>query len=387
MRLLMLTWEFPPRIVGGIARHCWGLARALAHRLDAVHVVTLEFPDAAPVENLNTNLTIHRIRVEIGHPGFLQWTLLFNHFMAKYSLMLSRKEQFDLVHAHDWLCFLSGIELKHALNIPLIVTFHSTEFGRAGGLHHPDSYAIHGIEWWGAFESRYVITTSNQMRKEVCSVFQLPEQKVRIIPNGIDVSRVLRGCDPQKALQRVGVPLSASVVLFVGRLVHQKGVEYLVRAFPKILRENPDAWLVIVGDGPLRSRLEDLSKELQISHSVRFTGFIPDELLAGLLHAAAVLVVPSVYEPFGIVALEGMAAGTPVVVSKVGGLAEIVEHEQSGLWVYPEDSESIAWGVCRVLSDPDLRTRLIRGGLKRVQEFTWEAVADQTYKVYQEALQ
>lgn len=385
MKIGILTWEFPPRIVGGVARHCHGLAKALAHKESDVHVITLGFPGAPGYEEIN-GVSVHRFPIELGHPNFITWTLLFNHFLEKGLSDLSQKVKLDLIHVHDWLTAPSGISFKHFMNKPLVITVHSTEHGRSS-LHSPDSYTIDGIEWWSTYEANKIIVASHSMKGEVCGHFHVPAEKVEIIPNGIDVTKFDMSTDRQAVRRRYDVQSHEKLVLCVGRLVPQKGIEYLIRAIPAIADRYPQAKFIFVGEGWMRDYLESVSRSTGHHWKIKFTGFIPDQELTALMTSADVLVIPSVYEPFGIVALEGMAAGVPVVASQVGGLAEVIEHDRTGVFVYPRNPDSIAWGVGHVLSNPDHANWITKNASEKVQKtYSWEAIADRTVDIYKEAL-
>lgn len=383
----MLTWEFPPRIVGGIARHCNGLAKALARLGHDVHVFTLDFPGAPGYEEME-GVKVYRTVTELGHPNFLTWALLFNHFLEKRMADISRKVEFDVLHIHDWLTATAGVSFKHHAEKPLVVTVHSTEIGRAQGLHNPNSLAIDGIEWWATYEADKVIVTSGSMKGELSGHFHLPGEKIEIIANGIDLTKFQESSiDKQSVRGRYGVNPHEKLVLCVGRLVPQKGIEHLIRAVPMIVGRFPEAKCIVVGEGWLRAHLEYVARSTGYQWKIRFTGFIPDSELVALMKSADVLVVPSIYEPFGIVALEGMAAGVPVVASQVGGLAEVIEHDRTGIVVYTRNPQSIAWGVNRILSDPNHAEWLTRNAKETVQKaYSWEAIAKKTAKVYKETV-
>ena len=386
MNIGILTWEFPPRIVGGIARHCNGLARALAHNGHNVHVVTLDFPGAPTYEELN-GIKVYRASTELGHPNFLTWAFLFNHFLEKKLAGVSRNVDFDVVHVHDWLTGFAGISFKHQMQKPLVSTIHGTEIGRAQGLHNPDSLTIDGIEWWTTYEANKIIVTSASMKAEIQGHFRLPQEKIEIVPNGIDTKRYNASVDQSAVKGRYGVHPDEKLVLCVGRLVPQKGIEYLIRAVPQIARRYPNSKFIIVGEGWLRGHLEYIARSTGHQWKITFTGWIQDQELIALLNSADALVVPSIYEPFGIVALEGMAAGVPVVASDVGGLAEIVEHEHTGILAYSRSPESIAWAVGRVLSDPDHSKEMVQNAQEMVQKtYSWEAIAMKTAKIYKEVV-
>lgn len=381
----MVTWEYPPRIVGGIARHCEGLAKALVKMGHSIYVITLDFPGAPQYEEVE-GVKIYRTSVELGHPSFIAWVFIFNHFMEKRIAMLSRDVKFDMIHIHDWLVALSGIAAKHYLKTPLVLTLHSTEVGRAFSLNNPDSYLIDGIEWWATYESKRVIVTSNSMKREVEEHFHLPQSKIDVIPNAIDASKYDVKVDRGAVKRRYGIAPDDRVVLFVGRLVPQKGVEYLIKATSKIVSNHPNTRIVIVGDGWLKEHLWSLTLLNEYNHKISFLGFLSDSELIELTLSSDVLVVPSTYEPFGIVALEGMAAGVPVVASNVGGLAEIIEHDRTGVLVYAGDPNSIAWGVNKILSDSNYARWLVENAKKKIREmYSWDAVARRTVEAYEKS--
>ena len=382
----MLTWEFPPRVVGGIARHCEGLAKALVRENHEVHVVTLDFPGSPGYEEME-RVKVYRTATELGHPNFLTWVLLFNHFLEKRMADLGPQVEFDVLHVHDWLTAFAGISFKHYLRKPMVLTVHSTEVGRAQGLHGADSFSIDGIEWWTAYEASRVVVTSHSMKREICDHFHLPWDKVDVIPNAIDVTQYNTQVDTGPVRARYGVGWGEKLVLCVGRLVPQKGIEYFIRAIPMIAQRYPEAKFVIVGEGWSRDYLEGVAQSTGLTRKILFTGFISDAEVTALMTSADVLVIPSVYEPFGIVALEGMATGVPVVASRVGGLAEVIEHDRTGIFVYPRNPGSIAWGVDQILSNPSHAEWLTQNAKERLHKtYSWEAVAMKTVEVYEKAV-
>ena len=387
MNIGTLTWEYPPRVVGGIARHCEGLAKALVKLNHKVHLFTLDFPGTPNYEEID-GVKIYRASTELGHPNFLTWVLMFNHFLSKRMADVTGKVNFDLMHVHDWLAAFSGISFKHYLKKPMVLTVHSTEIGRAQGLHSPDSFAINGIEWWATYESNRVIVCSHSMKDEICNHFNIPAEKVDVIPNAIDATKYHSSSDRGLVRQRFGVGWGEKLVLCVGRLVPQKGIEYFIRAIPKIAQRFPEAKYIIVGEGWSRDILEAEARASGYAHKIKFTGFASDQDVINLMSSADVLVVPSIYEPFGIVALEGMATGVPVVASQVDGLAEIIDHERTGIFVFPRSPESIAWGIGRVLSDYDHAKWMVENAKEKLHKaYSWEAVAMKTVEVYKKVVE
>lgn len=387
MKIGTLTWEYPPRVVGGIARHCEGLAKALVHQGHDVHLFTLDFPGSPKYEEMD-GIKVYRAATELGHPNFLTWVLLFNHFLGKKMAEVSHQVNFDIMHVHDWLAAFSGISFKHYVKKPMVLTVHSTEVGRAQGLHSADSFSIDGIEWWATYEADKVIVCSQSMKSEICGHFNLPLEKVDVIPNAIDATQYQTLVDRGSVRQRYGVGWGEKMVLCVGRLVPQKGIEYFIRAIPSIISSFPEAKFIIVGEGWSRDALEAEARATGHRGKIRFTGFVSDKEVVNLMTSADVLVVPSIYEPFGIVALEGMATGIPVVASHVGGLAEVIEHDRTGVFVYPRSPDSIAWGIGKVLSDPSYAKWLTGNAKDKLEkDYSWEAVARKTVEVYRELVE
>ena len=383
MRIAMITWEYPPRIVGGIARHCEGLAKSLAKQGHEIHIFTLDFPGAPDYEE-HEGIRIYRTRSEVGHPNFLTWVLLFNHFIEKRMAGVSRLVDFDVLHVHDWLTAPCSIGFKHFIGKPLVFTAHSTEHGRSG-LHIPDSFTIDGLEWWSTYEANKIIVASGSMKGEVCGHFNVSDSKVDIIPNGIDTSKYEGSVDKGAVRSRYGIQPHERLILCVGRLVPQKGIEYLIHAVPIVARWRPEAKFIIVGDGWYRDHLEWIANTTGHRWRITFTGFIPDWDLVQLTKSADMLVVPSVYEPFGIVALEGMAAGVPVVATQVGGLTEFIQHDRTGVLVYARNPESIAWGIDHILSNSGHADWLVKNAREGVQKtYSWEAIAKRTARLYKE---
>jgi glycogen synthase len=246
---------------------------------------------------------------------------------------------------------------------------------------------VESFEWWLTYESSVVIVCSDSMKSDARMRYSVPEDKIFVIPIGVDPSKFEKSSLNREMIrERLGVGGWKKFALFVGRLTHQKGCEYLIKAIPFVARYY-DVKLVIVGDGYMRGDLEQVAKSTGESWRIQFTGFLPDSEVVDLMLSADVMVVPSVYEPFGVVALEAMAAKTPIVASQVDGLAEIVTHEKTGILVYPRDSSSIAWGISRIFSDPVNTKRLVDEAAEELSSrFTWDAVAIRTLECYKKAL-
>jgi len=389
LTVMMLTWEFPPRIIGGISPHVYYLSKSLARNGAKVYVVTCDFP-GAPQHEVLDGVEVFRIdSYKNPSPDFATWVYLMNMNMQKEAAALAKslKAKVDLFHAHDWLVATAGIGLKHVFRRPLFATMHSTEIGRRNGIHSDYERMIHETEAWLTYEAWKVICCSDYMVSHVRWAFGLPPDKMMMIPNGVnaDVYAAIKKNELSQFRSRFALP-EEKIVLFVGRLVHEKGVHVLVNAAPKVL-EKANAKIIIVGNGYMKEQLSGIVKGMGIAHKVLFTGFVDDETLRGLQTCADVSVVPSLFEPFGIVALEAMAAKSPVVVSDTGGLAEIVDHDVDGVKVYPGNPDSLAWGITRILTDETNANRLRSNAYKKIQErFNWDRIAQQTMSVYEAVL-
>lgn len=390
MHILVLTPEYPPNVVGGLGQHVAELTRALAAAGVDVTVFTALRPHEGGEELENApRLTIHRVRDAAPSPlSFCEEVLQRNLALLEAVLRwVARGHRFDLVHAHDWLTAPAARAVKHALHIPLIATIHATEFGRHGGLFNDLQRHISDIEWWLAYEAWRVICCSRAMHAELQRVFQVPADKIDVIPNGVALKPDHARQEIQDARRRYAED-HERLVFFVGRLVWEKGVDLLLKALPYVLASHPNTVLLIAGKGPEREALAALAAELGVAPRVRFAGYISDRERNTLYQAADVAVFPSRYEPFGIVALEAMALGAPLIVSGTGGLAEVVTHRETGLLFHPGDPRSLAEQIIAALNAPSLCRAMARRALQAVKDrYSWEHVAQQTLAVYRRVLQ
>ena len=386
LRIFMFSWEYPPRIIGGLARHVEGLAQALASLGNEVHVITLDFPGAPPEEEKGS-LFIHRVTVEVSAPTFHTWVLMFNHFFEKKAGQLARKYgDPTVIHIHDWLTVSSGVAVKHLLGVPLVMTFHSTESSRSSSSRSPESTMVEGLEWWGSYEAARVIAVSAWMKSEVVSQFRTPAGKVADIPNAVDTIRFEKEVNRESIRAKWGVHDRETLVTAAGRLTSQKGFDDLIRAYSSIREVVPDSRLLIIGEGYMRGELEGLATSQRVRDRTTFAGFVSDSELVDAMKSSDVVVVPSKFEPFGIVALEAMAAGVPVIVSRVGGLAEIVDDLVDGVEVNPNDPRAISDAVVRLLTDRELASRLSAKGKEKAKVYSWEESARRTLEAYNAAV-
>jgi glycosyltransferase involved in cell wall biosynthesis len=389
LRVMMLSWEYPPRVIGGISPHVYSLSRSLVDVGVKVYVVTCDFPGAPAHETID-GVEVYRIdSYKTPSPDFATWVYLMNLNMQTEAAALaaSLPGKIDIFHAHDWLVATAGIGLKHVFRKPLLVTMHSTEVGRRDGTHTATEKMIHETEAWLTYEAWKVICCSDYMVQHVKWAFGLPDNKLVMVPNGVN-PRVYETISSQssESLRREFALPEEKLILFVGRLVYEKGAHVLINAIPKVL-EKVNAKFVIVGSGYMKDQLYNIVKSMGLEHKVLFTGFLEEEKLLRLQTCADVSVVPSLFEPFGIVALEAMAARSPVVVSDTGGLSEIVEHDSTGVKVYPNNTESLAWGIIRVLSDDKFRNQISHNGYEKIkQKYDWGKIALETREIYESVL-
>jgi len=389
VRVLMLSWEYPPHVVGGLGRHVAELAPALAELGINVHLVTPRWTDSEDVEQ-GDGLTVHRVDPpNAPMPDFYTGARQSNLRLEEMGSRICSESSIDLIHNHDWLTVFSAVALKQHFKIPLLSTVHATEQGRARGhLVTDQQRAIHNAEWSLTFESWRVICCSQFMAGEVANYFKTPADKIDVIPNGVKADRFSpwEGADLSRFRNMYALP-GEQIVLYVGRIVQEKGLHVLIEAVPLVLAENPQAKFVIAGTGDAVNALRARARDLGVGHKVLFTGFIPDDDRDRLYKVASCAVFPSLYEPFGIVALEAMAAKAPVVVSLVGGLQEVVKHSETGITVYPDNPQSLAWGINHTLARPDWAAKRAENAYRVVvQEYNWQRIAELTIQIYQRIL-
>jgi glycogen(starch) synthase len=297
----------------------------------------------------------------------------------------SNWEPVSVIHVHDWLTSFMGIALKHHYKIPMIATIHATEKGRMNGvISSALSRMVHEAEWKLMYEAWRVIVCSTFMGRELERDFHLPSEKIDIIPNGIDIHTFDRYQSEDLSLFRHMYASDEERLVFsVGRMVHEKGFHVLVSAAAEVLKAHPEVKFVVAGKG---EKLEDLRNrvwDLGIEENVMFTGYVDEDTKNRLYLVSDLAVFPSLYEPFGIVALEAMAAGCPVVVSNVGGLGEIVTDGVHGLVVPPGDPSALASAIVRVVENPALAKRWSENARRLVEEsYDWLAIARKTLDVY-----
>jgi glycogen(starch) synthase len=384
VRALILSWEYPPLIEGGLARHVRKLAENLAAQGMEVHVLARGREESPPEEEVE-GVLIHRVREperprDLGE--FVAWIEHMNSDMLAAGVEVGDRHSFDVVHGHDWLVASAGDHLAKRFRCPLVVTIHATEFGRHQGWveKHPQSY-IHGVEHWMANRAERVITCSAYMREHVADIYSLEEERISVIPNGIDPSELVPVDDLDALRSRFARP-DERLVLLVGRLVYEKGFHLALHALPGLIERLGDVRFIVAGSGTAESELLEQARELGLHEHGTFLGWIGDDVLHSLYRIADLTVVPSIYEPFGLVALEAMASGCPCLVADTGGLREVVPNGDVGLRFRSRDPESLGQMAERLLTDGALCDRLVAEASEHVLSFDWADVARQVADVY-----
>jgi glycosyltransferase involved in cell wall biosynthesis len=289
--------------------------------------------------------------------------------------------RYTLLHAHDWLVAPAALALRQAFQLPLVVTVHATEYGRNAGLHTPLQHRIHAHEQQLVQEADRIICCSRFMAREVARLFAIPEEKVTVIENGVVPENIaaakLSGADRMNYARD-----DEELLFFVGRLVKEKGLEVLLAALAKVFPVR-NVRAVIAGKGPMFAELERQARGYGIRERINFAGFMADDERNRLLATADLVVLPSLYEPFGIAVLEAMAAGATVVVSDVGGMSEVVRHGIDGWKVPAGDPAALAAAILMLLDDRKLRHELGRNARDQVvSAYSWSELAGKTKALY-----
>ncbi len=388
MKILMLTWEYPPRIVGGIARVVHDLSKRLIKDGHEVTVVTYRDSADVPEYENDKGVNVYRVDNYMIHPNnFIDWIMQLNfNLVSKATEIINKEGGFDVIHAHDWLVTYAAKTLKNAYDIPIVATIHATEAGRNSGIHDETQRYINDTEWLLTYEATEVIVNSNYMKNEIQRLFGLPFEKINVIPNGINLSN-FTGIERDYDFRRQYAMDNEKIILYVGRLVYEKGIQHLIAAMPKILSNYHDAKLIIAGRGGMMDELKAEARNLGLGNKIYFTGYLDSKQVQKMYKCADVAVFPSTYEPFGIVALEAMLAGVPTVVSDVGGLNEIINHGVDGMKSYAGNPNSIADSVTALLKDHQLAANVSKKAKQKVKEqFNWEKIAQDTHFTYEKAI-
>ncbi|MEW4287417.1 glycosyltransferase [Rossellomorea marisflavi] len=372
--VLILSWEYPPNVVGGLSRHVHDLATTFAKKGRGVHVLTARTPGMLPYEKVD-GVEIHRVHPL--HPyedDFFKWVIDLNHAFIRYAGELMTHEHITLLHAHDWIVGTAARHLKSTRDLPLITTIHATEHGRNHGIHTDLQRKIHEEEERLTRDSDHVIVCSDHMKEEVKNLFPAAEA-CTVIPNGVDLDH---GSEPETSNDD-------GYFFAIGRMVSEKGFETIIHTAARMKEEERDFSVVIAGKGPLLDDYRIRVGEAGLSGMINFVGFISDEERNRYLRGCRAVLFPSLYEPFGIVALEAMAHKKMVIASNTGGLKTIVKHEQTGLLFQPEDADDLYGQVLRVMENRQQAEEWGRNGHKLAESmFSWERIAKLTWQIYED---
>ena len=391
MKVLMVSWEYPPVVIGGLGRHVHNLATALAEAGHEVVVLSRRPSGTDPSSHPSTDEIAEGVRVVAAAQDphefdfgldMMAWTLAMGHSMTRAGLAIKTQGrragpwQPDVVHAHDWLVAHPAVALAEYFDVPLVSTIHATEAGRhSGWVSGPISRQVHAVESWLVHESDSLITCSVSMGDEITELFGPGLGEIRVIRNGIDAA--LWPFAPRRP--RTG----PARLLYLGRLEYEKGIHDAIAALPRIRRTHPGTTLTIAGTGTQQQWLVEQARKHKVFRAVDFVGHLNHDALVGLLHTADAAVLPSHYEPFGIVALEAAATGIPLVTSNVGGLGEAVINGHTGVSYPPRDIAALAAAVRVVLDDPKAAQHMAVAARERLtSDFGWHTVADETAQVY-----
>jgi glycogen synthase len=391
-RVLILSWEYPPVIEGGLARHVRKLAEGLARQGMDVDVLTRGVGEPVPQETFSP-LDGGRVKVNrVPEPSwprdldrFLAWVAQMNEDMLAAGEALAHERTYDLVHGHDWLVAAASVAIAERLGIPYVTTIHATEHGRHQGWVSDQPQAqIHSAERAMANRADGVIVCSYYMRGHVADIFDIDERQVAVIPNGVDPSDLRPVADLEKLRREFAEP-HQKLVLLVGRLVYEKGFQLALDALPGVIEQVGDVRFLVAGSGTHEHELKAQAERLGLSEHGTFLGWIGDDVLHSLYRIADLCVVPSIYEPFGLVALEAMASGCPCIVADTGGLREVVPlGERVGLRFNGGDAEHLGVMIERLLIDTDLRERLVAEASEHVLRFDWDDIALRTRGIYEQ---
>jgi glycosyltransferase involved in cell wall biosynthesis len=381
-------------MVGGIGKHVADLLPVLSGMIVdgaplMIDLLTPAYGNGAPVEHLNEYCTIYRVEMPaVDVLDHYNSVIANNNYFVTYAAEHLAQYQYDLIHIHEWLTGVAGIALKHNWRIPLLATIHGTERGRHQGyLTSFTSQQINQVEWQICYEAWRVIVCSQYMREELQQYFSVPADKIDVIPNGVNPS-LGSDCTEMELtnLRWHYAPNGERLLFFVGRVVYEKGIQVLIRAMPRILAKYPNTKLLIAGKNG--QKMWPLAYELNVEKSVEFLGFISDRDRDCIYRIVDAAIFPSLYEPFGIVALEAMACQCNVIASHVGGLREVVEHLRNGLTVYPNDPLSVVWAVDQLFSNPATARRWQEyAQQKTLPQFQWLRIAQMTATLYQQLAQ
>ncbi|MCA1031743.1 DUF1957 domain-containing protein [Bacillus timonensis] len=385
LNILMLSWEFPPNIVGGLSRHVYELSRSLASLGHHVYVITTCVEDEASFEEID-GIYVYRVKgLQPYMIDFLHWVVSLNMSIADQGYELSERLKFDIIHAHDWLVKDAATSLSKQLETPLVATIHATEIGRSRNheLKNEMQQKIYEKELQLIERANQLIVCSDYMKRELEEHYYVKDsQKIKILPNGIDVQS-LEVTEKQNNWNIWFKDDVQPIVFSLGRMVSEKGFELLIQAAKKVLLSHPDTLFIIAGKGPLLNYYKSIVKRDNLEQNIKLIGHINDRLRNHLFSISSIAVVPSLYEPFGIVALEAMSAELPTIVSDTGGLNYIVKDFHTGLKFPSGNKDRLAEMILLLLNDKNLASTLaVNAKLEVSRNYQWANIAEKTSRIY-----
>lgn len=401
MRVAMLGWEFPPYNSGGLGVHCYELTRKLANlgveidffMPDTGQCESCSYPNLRIIQVCKTELQPYYHYLKPQKPGARQKikfnrvtdaAYVYNRMLEDAVSRLHGSRKYDIIHGHDWLTVQGGIGLKHRLGLPLVQTYHSTEYDRTS---NPFEYIV-GIEKAGLYHSDRVITVSNRTKHRLVAM-GCPEYKIRVIYNGVDWEKFAKSPmlsharQPERQGKQPYFQRKRKIVLFLGRITEQKGPVNFLLAAKRVVEKYPDVLFLIAGTGDLLPTMINLSISLGLSSNVMFLGRISEEDSRRIYAIADLYVMPSMSEPFGITALEAMSSATPIMISKTSGVSEVV---RTAIKVDFWDIDAMAGKMISLLKFDTLRKAMSAHGNSEARRLTWDKTAQSTLLVYHELL-
>lgn len=407
MRVLMLGWEFPPYFAGGVGTVTYELTKALAKKGVQVTYIMPNGPEhvsSSHVKLLVAAREMKRIGVktlsvksmitpyasvqeyswnyqQMGiaqrdrqHSKLYSANLLDE--MARFAAAvceIAEGEEFDVIHAHDWTTIPAALALKQKFGKPVVLHVHITEFDKTGGEHADPT--VYKIEHDGFHKADRVIAVSNFVKQRLVNKYYVDPKKITVVYNSVE------SADQVLGTARERISANDKVVLFLGRVTLQKGPDYFLDAAAKVAQIIPNVKFIIAGTGDMLPRMIERAADLGLANKVIFPGFVTREEGDRLYRMADLFVMPSVSEPFGIVPLEAMKHGTPVIVSKQSGVSEILTHAlKVDFW----DVDDLANKMVAALTYDSLHQTLTHHGSIEIQRFTWDTPAEQCLRIYNE---
>lgn len=389
MHIIVFSWEYPPHLIGGLGTHVADLLPALAHQHCALTLITPHLRGGAADETPAPGIRIVRVPTSHQPQGdFPDYVLQVNHDLLHAAEQIHATQPADVLHVHDWMVAPAALALQQSQQVPLVATIHATERGRGrGALHGAAALQIDAIEHQLVTQAQQIIVCSHTMVGEVMHSLQADPKRITVIPNAVYIRPDPFSNDLERhTFRRRYAADNERLVFNIGRVVEEKGVHVLIDAWARVVREVP-AKLVMAGSGPSLANCRAHAAHLGLDHQIIMPGRISDEERNRLYHVANAAVFPSLYEPFGIVALEAQAARCPVVVAAAGGLQEIVRPHETGIVVQLGSMDSLAWGLLHTLHHPVWARQRADNAMHALRHiYSWERAAQMTVAVYGQAI-